>query len=150
MTDTDSIELDRLAEAIRDRVQALGGVAPPEDLHLVVLAQFFRYNVEQGGFAQLLYNLQGSYLEDIERMLVASSAPVAQEYYVRALRAALANVAAYRDFLDGNYVDPHEVKDSLHAISFEYFEQRVDFVSEASQFIAAGRDVVQRWGDAGG
>lgn len=149
-TDAVSVELDRLALAIRDTAHARGGMTPPEELHLVCLAQFFRYHVEQGGFAQLLYNLQGEYLEDIERMLIASSAPVARQYYVRALRAALADVPAYREFLGADYVDPHPIKDSLHGISFEYFEQGIDFPIEAGQFIAAMGDVVRRWVDTSG
>lgn len=67
---------------------------------VMLLAKLFYYNITQGGFAQLLFNLQGAYLAEIEEMLVAANAPVAREYYVKAIEECLNNQPAYQQFLN--------------------------------------------------
>lgn len=42
-----------------------------------LLAARFDYDVKQGGFAQLLYNMQGNCLGEIEDMLIAAQVAIA-------------------------------------------------------------------------
>lgn len=95
----------------------------------------FNYDVKQGGFAQLFYNLQGDLLGEMEDMLIAARAAVAHEYHVRALRICLENKEKYFRFLSSNFVDANDLKDSLHSLSIEYLQRRVDFVDEAVTFL---------------
>ena len=105
---------------------------------LLLLAARFDYDVRQGGFAQLLYNLNGDFLAEVEDMLVAAAARIAREYYVRAIRACLANQPEYQRFLVSDYLDSNAVRDALHEISIEYFAEDVSFATEAEAFLAAG------------
>lgn len=100
-----------------------------------LLAARFAYDVEQGGFAQLLFNMKGNLLEQMEGMLTAANAKVAHEYYVRAIRTCLQNRDEYIRFIASNYVDSNPVKDELHRVSLEYFAKRVPFTKEAFSFL---------------
>ncbi len=102
------------------------------------LAARFEYEVRQGGFAQLLYNMQGNWLAELEDMLIAASATVAQEYYVRAIQACLSNKPEYRRFLASNFTDANSVKDALHIVSIEYFAQKAPFAIEAAALLTSG------------
>jgi hypothetical protein len=104
---------------------------------LLLLAARFEHDVRQGGFAQLLYNMHGSFLEALEDMLVAASAPVAREHYVRAIRACLADQPEYQRFLASNFAEPNAVKDALHEISLAYLARDVPFATEAEPFLTA-------------
>ncbi len=101
-----------------------------------LLAAKFNYDVKQGGFAQLLYNMQGNFLAEIEDMLIAASAAVAHDYYVRAVTVCLENKEEYFRFLSSNYTDGNDVKHSLQQLSVEYLQKRIDFVNEAAVFLA--------------
>jgi hypothetical protein len=101
-----------------------------------LLAVKFNYDVRQGGFAQLLYNMQGNFLAEIEDMLIAANATVAQDYYVRAVTTCLENKEDYFSFLSSNYTDANEVKHSLQLLSVEYLQKRIDFANEAAAFLA--------------
>jgi hypothetical protein len=101
-----------------------------------LLAVKFNYDVKQGGFSQLLYNLQGEFLADMEDMLIAANAAVAHDYYVRAVTACLENKAEYFRFLSSNYADGNEVKHALQLLSAEYLLQRVEFADEVAAFLA--------------
>ena len=107
----------------------------PAALHYL-LAIKFNYDVKQGGFAQLLFNMHGEFLADVEDMLIAANAAVAQDYYVRAVTICLENKEEYIRFLSSNYTDANEVKDSLQLLSVEYLQMRIDFVNEAASFLA--------------
>ena len=111
--------------------------APVERLPYLLAARF-DYDVKQGGFAQLLYNMQGNCLGEMEDLLIAAQAGVAQEYYVRAIHICLANKAEYQRFLASNYTDANEVKSELQFLSVEYLRKRVDFLDEASAFLLSG------------
>ena len=101
-----------------------------------LLAVKFNFDVKQGGFAQLLYNLQGELLAEVEDMLIAANAAVAQDYYVRAVTTCLDNKDEYFRFLSSNYADANEVKHTLQLLSVEYLQQRIDFINEAAGFLA--------------
>lgn len=99
------------------------------------LMDFFNFNVTKGGFAQLIYNLQGNYLEDIEEMLRRTNAQIAFDYYVRAIELCLNDSDSYQKFISGNYVDENSVKNKLHLISIDYFGKKIDFADESNSFI---------------
>ena len=100
-----------------------------------LLAARFDYDVKQGGFAQLLYNLQGNCLGEMEDMLIVAQAAVAHEYYIRAIHLCLADKDEYRRFLASNYTDANQVKSELQFLSVEYLRRRVEFLDEASAFL---------------
>lgn len=101
-----------------------------------LLAAKFNYDVKQGGFSQLLYNMQGNFLAEIEDMLIAANAALAQDYYVRAVTICLENKEEYFRFLSSNYTETNDVKRSLQLLSVEYLQKRIDFVNEAAVFLA--------------
>jgi hypothetical protein len=101
-----------------------------------LLAVKFNYDVKQGGFSQLLYNMKGNFLAEIEDMLIAANAAVAQDYYVRAVTICLENKEGYFRLLSSNYTDANEVKHSLQLLSVEYLQKRIDFANEAAVFLA--------------
>jgi hypothetical protein len=102
-----------------------------------LLATKFNYDVNQGGFAQLLFNLQGEFLAEVEEMLIAANSLVAHAYYVRAIAICLENQEECFRFLESNYIDANAVKHALQLLSVEYFQQRKEFADEAAEFFAA-------------
>src|SRR4051794_37668003 len=96
-----------------------------------LLAVKFNYDVKQGGFAQLLYNLRGEFLADVEDMLIAANAAVAHDYYVRAVTVCLESKADYFRFLASDYAEANAVKHALQLLSVEYLQRRIDFAQEA-------------------
>lgn len=130
----------RLAELLAEaRNLGLSEVAQEEPAKLLLLlAARFEYDVRQGGFAQLLYNMRGDFLAEIEDMLAAASAPVAREYYVRAIRTCLDNEPDYQRFLASDFLEPNALKDALHKVSLEYFAKDVPFETEAEGFLTEG------------
>jgi hypothetical protein len=101
-----------------------------------LLALKFNYDAKQGGFSQLLYNMQGEFLAEVEDMLIAANAAVAQDYYVRAVTICLESKDEYFRFLSSNYTDANDVKHSLQLLSVEYLQKRIDFANEAAAFLA--------------
>jgi hypothetical protein len=101
-----------------------------------LLATKFNYDVKQGGFSQLFYNMQGDFLAETEDMLIAANAAVAQDYYVRAVTICLENEEEYFRFLSSNYTDANDVKNALQLLSVEYLQKRIDFANEATVFLA--------------
>jgi len=101
-----------------------------------LLAVKFNYDVKQGGFAQLLYNLRGEFLADVEEMLIAANAAVAHDHYVRAVTVCLENKADYFRFLSSDYTEANPVKHALQFLSVEYLQRRVDFADEAAGYLA--------------
>jgi hypothetical protein len=125
-----------LAEARRLDLSELSAREPAR--LLLVLAARFDYDVRQGGFAQLLYNLKGNFLAEMEDMLLAASAPVAHSHYVQAITECLANEAEYQRFLASDFLEANAVRDALHKVSLEYFAKDVAFATEAEAFLTAG------------
>jgi|SRR6516164_3908824 len=80
-----------------------------------LLAVKFNYDVKQGGFSQLLFNMQGNFLPEIEDMLIAANATVAQDYYVRAVTICLENFISRKESSASGVIDPQEVIDFIEA-----------------------------------
>jgi hypothetical protein len=108
----------------------------PEELRQK-LAVRFGHDVGCGGFSQLLYNLRGKFLAEVEDMLIAANAPVAHDYYVRAVSICLENKADYFRFLASDYAESNAVKHSLQLLSVEYLQRRIGFADEAAEFLAS-------------
>ena len=102
-----------------------------------LLAAKFNYDVKQGGFAQLLYNLRGEFLADVEDMLIAAGAATAQDYYVRAVTLCLKDKPAYFRFLASDFAEANAVKHALQLLSVKYLQRRADFEVEAVAFLAS-------------
>ncbi|MBA4066441.1 MAG: hypothetical protein C0501_22555 [Isosphaera sp.] len=102
-----------------------------------LLAVKFNYDVKQGGFAQLMYNLRGEFLAGIEDMLLAAGAAVAHDHYVRAVTACLEDKPGYFRFLASDYAEANAVKHALQLLSVEYLQRRADFADEAAAFLAS-------------
>ncbi|MFO0953908.1 MAG: hypothetical protein U0835_22680 [Isosphaeraceae bacterium] len=102
-----------------------------------LLAVKFNYDVKQGGFAQLLYNLRGEFLADTEDMLLAANAAVSHDHYVRAVTACLVDKPSYFRFLASDFIEHNPVKHALQLLSLEYLQRRVDFVDEAAAFLGS-------------
>lgn len=102
-----------------------------------LLAVKFNYDVKQGGFAQLLYNLRGEFLADVEDLLIAAGAAAAHDFWVRAVTHCLADKPAYFRFLASDYAEANPVKHALQLLSVEYLQRRAGFAQEASGFLAS-------------
>ena len=108
-------------------------------------ASCFDYDVERGGFAQLLFNLKGEHLQQFAEMLQRAGAEVAARYYERALLVCLDDELAYQAFINGDYVTDNAVKFALQALSVEYLRSGVPFHLEAAAWrarIGAGPGVL--------
>ncbi len=130
--------LTDLAESAR----RLGRDTPAEIRALartVALARYFDHNVTRGGFAQLIYNLEGELLRDLEAMLTAVGAPVAREHYVRAISLCLQDLEAYQRFLKSPFPTVTTTKDALHRASLDYFAQGVEFPTELAPWLGPTR-----------
>jgi hypothetical protein len=103
-----------------------------------LLAAKFNYDVTQGGFSQLFFNLQGQYLSETEDMLIAAEAHVAHTFFVRAVEVCLANREEYQRFLASDYLSNNDVKDKLHGVTIEYFNSGTDFSDEIAAFVECG------------
>lgn len=133
-TQPTALLVELLAQARQADLASLAS-SDPLRLHLL-LGALFEYHVRQGGFAQLLYNMNGSFLPEIEDMLIAAETPIAHEHYVQAIHACLRNKAEYARFLASAYTEDNPVKDALHLVSVAYFAKKVAFASEAARFFA--------------
>lgn len=117
----------------------------PQSVLFVLLADLFHYHVTQGGFAQLIYNLKGAYLAEIEEMLLAAGATTAHTYYVQAIKKCLEDDTHYQRFLESPYVDENNLKNELHAISIAYFKAGKSFMEESCAFINVSAAAVNGW-----
>jgi hypothetical protein len=143
-----SQQLSQQAATIQATVRAAGGALqlPPAVLY-VSLAQFFNYNVTKGGFAQLIYNAQGEYLQEIEHALSAASAESARSFYEQAIHLCFADVAAYQEFIASPFTFESSLKHSLQVLSIEYLRSTPSFEEEAATFIAASEKIVKDWSE---
>lgn len=129
--------------ALAESAARLGRDVPAEIRSLartVALARYFDHNVTRGGFAQLIFNLEGELLEDLEEMLTTVGAPVAQTYYVRAIAHCLQDLEAYQRFLTSPFPTETTTKDALHRVSLDYFAQGVEFPTEIGAWLNRTRD----------
>jgi hypothetical protein len=139
MTESETLRA-KLAEIRRAIEQQAGSdkariAANRPNLLQPYLATLFDYDVHQGGFAQLIYNLRGEFLPQTEDMLIAAGASLAQDYYVQAITACLRDKASYFEFLKSDFVSPHPVKDELHRISLDYLARNKPFAAEAASYV---------------
>lgn len=128
--------------ALAESAARLGQDTPAEIRALartVALARYFDHNVTRGGFAQLIYNLEGELLREVEAMLTAVGAPAAQEYYVRAIGVCLQDLEAYQRFLSSPFPTETTTKDALHRASLDYFAQGVEFPTEITPWLTRTR-----------
>ena len=113
---------------------------PPELASDLGRAKYFRYHVIQGGFAQLLFNLNGDHLQEIAETLERVGAVHAAGYFERALLACLDDQPNYQAFLSGDFMSDNPVKFTLQLLSVEYFHAGPEFDQEAATWLAgAGR-----------
>lgn len=103
-----------------------------------LLAARFSYHVQKGGFAQLLFNTKGTFLREIEQMLVSLGATRAQDAYVAAIDLAVADVDRWERFRSSNYVSDEGLRPLLTTLSLGYFRGGPSFEEE----IAA---TLERW-----
>ena len=128
----------RYLDVLRERSHTLGWdeLAAREPARLAhYLAARFEYDVRKGGFAQLIYNMQGECLAEMEDMLNAAHATVAHDHYIRAIRACLASEDDYQTFLASHFTSPNALKHDLQLISLEYLARKISFCSEAKPFL---------------
>jgi hypothetical protein len=138
--------LYQLDTNIRAAVQRSGGKnALPPEITAVLLARFFDYQVTQGGFAQLLYNARGAYLQEMEEMLVTAAAEVAHKHYVQAIQLCLQQQETYAAFLANDYREENTLKNDLHGISLAYFRTGRSFAEEYGRYIQRATAITEAW-----
>ncbi len=130
--------LSRIFHALRHKQLAGEPIRPEAEPPLPhLLAARFWYDISQGGFSQLLFNLQGEYLHETEDMLIGAQACCAHAFFVRAIRICSSNREEYQRFLASDYLTSNDVKHGLQQLSIEYFALNIDFVDEIASFINA-------------
>ena len=102
------------------------------ELYLVYLLSVFSYNVSQGGFAQLIYNLNGLYLEDLELSLEIVGADHSKNALSEVIKFCFDNKASYQKFTEGGF-DETEFKNKLHKYSLNYFSKKLSLNDEISE-----------------
>lgn len=107
--------------------RALPVSSPHADL--VRRAAYFDHHVWQGGFAQLIFNLQGDGLEEVATMLEAVGAPVARSFYQRAIQDCVQDLDGYQAFL-ADYGAESLTKNALFRVSLDFYRSGVEFPDE--------------------
>ena len=106
--------------------------------HVTVLAALFDYEVNNGGFGQLIVNIadrgEEGLLEQLDSMLRTVNAPVALSFYVRAATRCAENLDDYRDFLTETTA-PTELGRDLTMVSIEYLNGDIGFADEIAEFL---------------
>lgn len=100
--------------------------------YLVLLLSIFAYNVRQGGFAQLLYNLSGLYLEDLALALKLVGAEQSSAVMTAVIQSCVDDVESYKEFTSGNFAASH-FKNLLHEHSLAYFSSELKLDDEISE-----------------
>ncbi|MEV0358533.1 hypothetical protein AB0H71_21020 [Nocardia sp. NPDC050697] len=103
--------------------------------YLTLLAAEFDYQVKNGGFAQLIYNLGGERLEDLDGMLRAVDAPVALSFYLRAVTRCTELLDDYHRLM-ADFTAPTRLAVELTGISVDYLRGEVGFDTEIAPFLA--------------
>ena len=139
-------QLNSLSQTIQATMQSSSATErPPPRVFAVYLASFFQYNIDQGGFAQLLYNAHGDNLPEIEDMLMAANASTALQCYREAISLCTSDIDAYQTFIGSDYISPSDLKNALHGVSIEYFRLGSSFLAEAAGFIDESGEIVAAW-----
>jgi hypothetical protein len=147
--ETTRLELEQKLHAIADKIRQMMQIQRPakvpDQINMVILASFFVYNLNQGGFSQLLYNAGGQYLGEMEDILLTSDAKVTHGFYVQAIQRCISDVPLYQTFLNGDYMTENKLKNALHLLSIKYFECNTSFVEEAKVYIDETLTSAERW-----
>ena len=152
------ITLDVIKEIMEDRIEELSqkirdlcseneevDIKEEESVFYFYLLRMFNYHVTKGGFAQLLYNSQGNYLEDIDKALNSVGATRSLSYYQKAVRACLDSVENYQEFLSSDYVSENSLKNELQLIGVGYLSDEPTLIEESKNEILALMDEVEAW-----
>jgi hypothetical protein len=122
----------------RDLLNELARRSPPVPSPLAEVvrrAAFFDHQVWQGGFALLIFNLQGDGLEGTETMLETVGAPVAKSFYLRAIQECVADLESYQAFL-ADYMAESLTKNALFRVSLDFYRSGVEFPDEILPWLA--------------
>lgn len=103
-------------------------------VYLTVLAVDFDYQVKNGGFGQLIYNLGRDRLEQCDGMLRAVGAPVALSFYVRAATRCAEDLVDFEQFL-ADFTASTKVGQDLMLLSVEYLRGDTSFDDEITDFL---------------
>ncbi|MET8878283.1 hypothetical protein [Nocardia sp. NPDC004604] len=103
-------------------------------VYLTVLAADFDYQVKNGGFGQLIYNLGPERLEQCDGMLRAVGAPVALSFYVRAVTRCAEDLVDYNQFM-ADFTAPTKIGQDLTLLSVEYLRGDTSFDDEIAEFL---------------
>ncbi|WP_153345880.1 DMP19 family protein [Nocardia aurantia] len=117
-------DADRLDASDRDLV------------YLTVLAADFDYQVNNGGFGQLIHNLGRDRLEQCDGMLRAVRAPVALSFYLRAVVRCTEDVDDFETFM-ADFRTPTRLGQDLVQLSVEYLRGDTVFGDEITEFLDA-------------
>jgi hypothetical protein len=138
-------QLYDLADKMRQLMQTQRPAKVPEQVNTLMLADFFTYNLTQGGFSQLLFNSGGQYLAEMEDMLLASHARATHDFYIQAIQLCTSDIPRFHAFLESDFTSENELKNQLHLISLAYFKCGVSFVEEAKEYLTETMRSVETW-----
>jgi len=102
---------------------------------LVRRAAYFDHQVWKGGFALLIFNLQGDGLEQMETMLETVGAPIARSFYLRAIQECVADLDGYHAFL-ADYTAESLTKNALFRVSLDFYRSGLEFPDEILPWLA--------------
>jgi hypothetical protein len=100
----------------------------------VALLSIFSYNVVEGGFAKLIYYLQGEYLEEMGHVLHEINARYSEKMLNKAVVLCVDNLGEYHPFMENDFSDC-EFKKKLDAISLDYFGSNKTLVNQSKNEI---------------
>lgn len=103
-------------------------------VYLTVLAADFDYQLKNGGFGQLIYNLGRERLEQCDGMLRAVGAPVALSFYIRAVTRCAEDLVDFDQFM-ADFTTPTKVGQDLTLLSVEYLRSDTTFDDEITEFL---------------
>lgn len=103
-------------------------------VYLAVLAADFDYQVKNGGFGQLIYNLGRDRLEQCDGMLRAVGATVASSFYERAATRCAEDLADFDRFM-ADFTAPTKLGEDLTLLSVEYLRGGTSFDDEIAEFL---------------
>lgn len=131
--------LSREIRAWSEKANEVGAEIAAADRRLlwILWAEFFRYQVAQGGFAQLVFNADAGGMRNVEQMLEVTGAAIASRYFGQALDVCRASPQELNDFRSADFVSESGLKDSLHRISLAYFREGIDFEQQVAPYVSA-------------
>jgi len=107
------------------------------EMYLLLLLSIFSYSVNQGGFAQLLYNLNWVYLEDVELTLEIVGAENSKLEMSNVIQLCIDNAEAYQEFISSDFSES-KFKNILHKQTLAYMSSGAMICSELSKDMLNG------------